>query len=316
MRKNQKEKKALAIVLSVMILVFVAGVCGIYLYSQTGESQDQPQVAVKKEADSETDAMPDAGVYYYKDIDEKNVAWAQEDGLQYADNQLVLTMTDGASEKEVKKLIDPYQGDIVGKIEKLNIYQVEFPKSYSRDELDDMIEEFGNSDSVESCTVNHVLECDLEAFYPNDEKWRDEWETTPSGSNWGMEAIHAPEAWDYRDEMHQVNVGVYDNQFYNHDDLKFYGILENADQLNNTHGTHVSGTIGALFNNDTGVCGVFPKARLYGASFEKAEGTYGSTMGMQVGVFYLVVANHCKVLNMSIGYYELTYGAARGNEMA
>ena len=71
MRKNQKEKKALAIVLSVMILVFVAGVCGIYLYSQTGESQDQPQVAVKKEADSETDAMPDAGVYYYKDIDEK-----------------------------------------------------------------------------------------------------------------------------------------------------------------------------------------------------------------------------------------------------
>lgn len=58
MRKNQKEKKALAIVLSVMILVFVAGVCGIYLYSQTGESQDQPQVAVKKEADSETDAMP------------------------------------------------------------------------------------------------------------------------------------------------------------------------------------------------------------------------------------------------------------------
>ena len=71
--------------------------------------------------------------------------------------------------------------------------------------------------------------------------------------------------------MHQVNVGVYDNQFYNHDDLKFYGILENADQLNNTHGTHVSGTIGALFNNDTGVCGVFPKARLYGASFEKQK---------------------------------------------
>ena len=35
MRKNQKEKKALAIVLSVMILVFVAGVCGNYLYSQT-----------------------------------------------------------------------------------------------------------------------------------------------------------------------------------------------------------------------------------------------------------------------------------------
>ena len=119
MRKNQKEKKALAIVLGVMILIFVAGVCGIYLYSQTGESQDQPQVAVKKEADSETDAMPDAGVYYYKDIDEKNVAWAEEDGLQYADNQLVLTMTDGVSEKEVKKLIDPYQGDIVGKIEKL-----------------------------------------------------------------------------------------------------------------------------------------------------------------------------------------------------
>ncbi len=70
MRKNQKEKKALAIVLSVMILIFVAGVCGIYLYSQMGGSQNQTQVAVKKEADSETDAMPDAGVYYCKDVDE------------------------------------------------------------------------------------------------------------------------------------------------------------------------------------------------------------------------------------------------------
>ena len=73
MRKNQKEKKALAIVLSVMILVFVAGVCGIYLYSQTGESQDQPQVAVKKEADSETDAMPDAGVTIIKILMKKTL---------------------------------------------------------------------------------------------------------------------------------------------------------------------------------------------------------------------------------------------------
>ena len=39
MRKNQKEKKALAIVLSVMILVFVAGVCGIICTRRRGKAR-------------------------------------------------------------------------------------------------------------------------------------------------------------------------------------------------------------------------------------------------------------------------------------
>ena len=95
-----------------------------------------------------------------------------------------------------------------------------------------------------------------------------------SGELWGMDKIQMPEAWAISTGSRSVKVGVMDNGFQiDHADLadnfdqslayypaqNSYGI--NADiwehnTYSGGHGTHVAGTIGAIGNNDIGVCGV------------------------------------------------------------
>lgn len=321
MGKKQREKNAPVLVICVMILVFMVGLCGIYLLSQTGGTQPsssiQSKVSETGSTEEETEETVDAGEMYSENIAEEHIAFDEESGLQYADNQLLVTTVSGVTEQEVQKLIDPYQASIVGRIEMMNIYQIKFPQSYAKEELDQIKEALSSSNKIENCGENHVMDVDIDATYPNDAKWKGKWKKkNPTGITWGMEAIHAPEAWDYYNEMQGVNVGVYDNMFYNHEDLKFHGILNNVANLNNSHGTHVSGTIGANYNNKIGVCGVFPKARLYGASFETLENQNQGEMGRKVAFYDLICANRCRVVNLSIGTNVVTYAAARGNQAA
>lgn len=321
MGKKQREKNAPVLVICVMILVFMVGLCGIYLLSQTGGTQPsssiQSKVSETGSTEEETEETVDAGEMYSENIPEEHIAFDEESGLQYADNQLLVTTVSGVTEQEVQKLIDPYQASIVGRIEMMNIYQIKFPQSYAKEELDQIKEALSSSNKIENCGENHVMDVDIDATYPNDAKWKGKWKKkNPTGITWGMEAIHAPEAWDYYNEMQGVNVGVYDNMFYNHEDLKFHGILNNVANLNNSHGTHVSGTIGANYNNKIGVCGVFPKARLYGASFETLENQNQGEMGRKVAFYDLICANRCRVVNLSIGTNVVTYAAARGNQAA
>lgn len=321
MGKKQRERNAPVLVICVMILVFIVGLCGIYLFSQIGGTQPsssiQNKISETGSTEDETEETVDAGEMYSEDIAEENIAFDEESGLQYADNQLLITTVSKVTKQEVQKLIDPYQASIVGRIEMMNIYQIKFPQSYTKEELDQIKEALSSSNKIENCGENHVMDVDIDATYPNDAKWKGKWKKkNPTGITWGMEAIHAPEAWDYYNEMQGVNVGVYDNMFYNHEDLKFHGILNNVANLNNSHGTHVSGTIGANYNNKLGVCGVFPKARLYAASFETLENQNQGEMGRKVAFYDLICANRCRVVNLSIGTNVVTYAAARGNRAA
>ena len=87
---------------------------------------------------------------------------------------------------------------------------------------------------------------------------------------WGMEAIHAPQAWSLSTGSNDVYVAVLDSGIdYNHPDLAAHFVHEYSknfvqgtkyneksyyDEVN--HGTHVAGTIGAIANNGLGVAGV------------------------------------------------------------
>lgn len=71
--------------------------------------------------------------------------------------------------------------------------------------------------------------------------------------NWGMEAIDVPGAWEYRNQMQPVNVGILDLMFdVNHKDLNFVeqplgNVAATSGEWDN-HGTHVAGTIAATFD--------------------------------------------------------------------
>ena len=160
------------------------------------------------------------------------------------------------------------------------------------------------------------------AYYPNDKKW-DDWSGN-SGNNWNMKAIDAPGAWAYRNQMGPVNVGVIDGMFYTyHEDLKnvfqempLGNVTDMGEERYNgggnwtdqDHATHVSGIIGAEFNNRKGVCGVAPNVKLYGVDAHSNivmkysnDGTsyVSDSYWMQIAMVYLVGEKHCQVINLS-----------------
>jgi subtilisin family serine protease len=80
------------------------------------------------------------------------------------------------------------------------------------------------------------------------------------------------------------------------------------------HGTHVAGTIGAI-DNDIGVVGVAPGARLWAVKVLNSSGS-GYSSGVIAGIDYVAAnADYIEVANMSLsgtGYSQAEYDAIQG----
>ena len=93
--------------------------------------------------------------------------------------------------------------------------------------------------------------------------------------------------------MQNVNIGVIDTMFdLNHEDLSFaetplgMAIINSELSKNerdwNNHGTHTSGTIAALFDNEKGIAGIMPKSNLYGVAIWGLESASRTTLPFAV----------------------------------
>ncbi len=127
---------------------------------------------------------------------------------------------------------------------------------------------------------------------------------------WGMKNIHAPIAWG---QIHDSNVvvAVIDTGVdYTHEDLKAniwsdsngkhgYDFVENDDDPMdmNSHGTHCSGTVGAVGNNHTGVVGVNWKVKIMAVRWLDAGGS-GDVVNAIKAIDF-AVDNGAKVLSNS-----------------
>ncbi|MGE5588390.1 MAG: S8 family peptidase [Clostridia bacterium] len=122
---------------------------------------------------------------------------------------------------------------------------------------------------------------------------------------WGIAKVRAPEAWG-RATGKGVRVAVLDTGIdTTHPDLKanvdggFDCINETTNVVDdNGHGTHVAGTIAAL-DNDIGVVGVAPEARLYAVKSFDSKGQ-GQVSDIVQGVEWCIT-NRMQVINMSFG---------------
>ena len=237
---------------------------------------------------------------YISSTDEKSITTEDVTGTQFANNELILHAVPGTSENDVARLIARYNASIVGKIQVTNTYQIRFLSSYSLDELEKIRTELIQNSIVKRVSINYILEQGDEYYPSSDAKWKNDWgDSYPSGANWGVEAIRAPEAWDYRNKMSAVNVGVYDNCFFQNDDLIYADLYYNQPESYTgrapDHGTHVSGTIAAGFDNGKGITGVAPKVNLFGFSYA------GALMSMEAGLANLIYYGNCKAINNSTG---------------
>ncbi len=129
------------------------------------------------------------------------------------------------------------------------------------------------------------------------------------GSNWWLEAIEVPEAWEHNNEFSEITIGVVDNGFdTSHEDLSI-SFPEDFNKLNNKadHGSHVAGIIGAEENNNKGITGIVWNSRLLCFDWKptwlqaKVHKNWSVDTMIYAGLIYLV-HDGAKVINFSIGY--------------
>ena len=240
-------------------------------------------------------------VNYYKPIEEEEIL--EEDGVKYVGDEIVIVAALGTPYEDMERFFDQRNMKIVDYVELIDTYQVQLDQSYTLLELHTMAKELEAEALVDSATVNAVHENSGFAFpsdpWAGDSNWS---EPAFNTGNWGVMAIHAPQCWE-RWELTEVRAGVVDSVFdESHPDLDFAMTKDNEafnyvrDEDSRAHGTHVSGTIGAIHNNNVGVAGVAENCRIYGYSTLRYEGTIE-----EVSAFAELAAQDVRVINYSMG---------------
>lgn len=321
-RKCRKNNLVWLFALLGILVLFLGTILAFLIFSDLSSkpaetAQEVSAVNVEKDI-PETDM----GDLIYHEPAAENVV--MQGGFGYVNNELLVTLDSSDSLYALKEYLAGIGGEVVGEIPLTADYQIMLPGTYTEEELESIIEQVKSLPYVERSSLNYAFELEdaSNQYYPDDKKW-DDWDTT-GGNNWNMKAIDAPGAWVYRNQMGPVNVGVIDGMFYTyHEDLKnvFQEMpLGNVTDMgeeryngggnwtNQDHATHVSGIIGAEFNNRKGVCGVAPNVKLYGVDaysnivmkYSNDGTSYVSdSYWMQIAMVYLVGEKHCQVINLS-----------------
>lgn len=180
--------------------------------------------------------------------------------------------------------------------------------------------ELQENEAVESAEIDRIAETNM---IPNDPEYP---------NLWGIQKINASEVWDCTDGC-DVVVAIVDTGIdYNHTDLKgnmweyspgIHGLNYTADNgavftdpLDGnfySHGTHVAGTVAAIGNNNYGVIGVAPKARLM--AMKGLSNSGGGSTSALANCIVQACNLGAHVINNSWGYrfrypYDSTLAAA------
>jgi subtilisin family serine protease len=204
-------------------------------------------------------------------------------GIDYRANELLVRFRDSSAVVERNRAHAAANARVVRTfrtIDRLSL--VEVPPSTS---LQAALDTYSSNPAVEYAEPNYIVHADV---IPDDQRFGDLWALNNTGQDGGVPDadIDAPEAWDVTTGSSSVVVGVIDTGIdYTHSDLvdnvfensadciddgvddDLDGYIDDCHGINaltgsgdpfddNSHGTHVSGTIGARGNNFIGLTGI------------------------------------------------------------
>lgn len=329
-------KKIATFLIALLLLVALFMVIWIFLIF--------PRFVAPKDEDSE------GGLGFVEIAEEsEKIDFDEASGMLYMNNEVIVFVRESASEEEISALLAPLEAEIDKSMADIGVYRLLFPKAMTYEELEALIKSIKSEPLVENAYLNTVSEFgtddtetedDFEykdAVYPDDPWSSDAWNVdVPDGENWGVEAIDAPGAWGYLDQMTSVKIGLIDAMpDLSHEDLSFANsscifVDENTgiSEINSSvmpaqvHGTHVSGTMNAAWNNTTGVSGVMGgKGELYySAVYYGSDGNFSSRYGTAYS-YLLALKNlidqDVQVINISQNTSRLIgFAASHGNQNA
>jgi subtilisin family serine protease len=241
----------------------------------------------------------------------------------------VTTINKKEGVKKIKKVIPNFENkDLKGKTASESgldrIYTIEFNADK---DINSMIDEYSKDRDIEYAEPDYLVSTQLEPndpYYSSSGSWGQDYPDL-----WGIKKINSNIAWDISTGANTVVVAVIDTGIdYNHSDLAA-NIWTNADEVPNNgvdddnngyiddyygydfynydgdpiddhaHGTHCSGTIGGVGNNNLGVVGVNWNVKLMAAKFLSSGGS--GYISDAVEATYYTVNNGARVLSNSWG---------------
>lgn len=234
-----------------------------------------------------------------------------EDTTEYINDCVTVFFADGATLLDKKKIVDSLDGEIVGRVDFMNEYEIKIEPSDFY-EINDLCQELMKNNKVEfaSCSLAEEITPD----YVPDDPWNhaywgdDALDRASDFSNWWIKATDIDKAWDYDEYFSDIDVGVIDTGFNpNHEDLEGKIVFPNEFfEKNNApayHGNHVAGIIGARQDNVKGISGVVRDGRLICIDWE-ADEEQGQKWNNEARImtgFVNAVRAGAKVVNFSLG---------------
>lgn len=320
--------------ISLLVLLVGVGVVGTLVYFGKIDIPEVRYIMKKNGIEPVSNVVSDPLKDNYIPSEE-SIKFDNEENIYYADNELIVIFNTSVTESQIKEVVHFLQGEIVGTVPALNMYQIQIPGSSSLTDLDLMAERLmSDFNCVSYATYDSAIpdvEESVQMLVPND-PWNEDvdpqdWiDSDVDGSNWWLEAIEVQGAWSYNDQFSMINIGISDSSFdVGHEDLKnkcsfANEILESRNVVTpwwndfdfdtwsirdqeNYHGTHVAGIIGAEGNNNKGITGLVSNCHLLLAPYymnETAAQYLWWDSSTYANLAYLVNAG-AKVVNYSQG---------------
>ncbi len=225
--------------------------------------------------------------------DENNLIPDPETGSLVVADEIIVGFKVGTSESTIASIVSNVNGQIIGSLVELGIYQVKLDNPVSTSELAMNIATLTAFPEIEFAEANGV---------------GTESTVVPSDPNFnlqnGLATIRADEAW-YIARGH-VTVAVVDGGAdFTHPDLvgkliKGKDVVDGGNdpsEVGTGHGTHVAGIIAANTNNNVGIAGVSWNSKLL---IVRASDSTGSTTASKIAAGIMYAAGKARIINVSL----------------
>ncbi|MGM0445701.1 MAG: S8 family serine peptidase [Bacillota bacterium] len=219
---------------------------------------------------------------------------------EYKEGQIIVNFKEMITLDNINKFAKSYNLSKIKKIDLKdnNVYLFSLPNDKRVIELIEILKNHNIINWVEPNYFMHLTAT------PNDLLYEQQW---------GNRKINSEAAWDIVDNNKKIKVAVIDSGIIpDHDDLSaninlnagrdfvdddFNPIDESSEY---SHGTHVSGLIGAVINNNTGIAGVLSNVEIIPIRVFDPNGTVQTISDIVEAINYAVEQN-ADVINMSFG---------------